>query len=246
VTVPEDDQIQVAHRLTPEGVQKIVRRLVRRGAISSFLLFAVVFTVTNRASTRPSLVVSGTFLALLWIVGCVYTSRRAKKLASSFEVVITAESITRRQPNTPDLTWNRDEIRSIELAPHALLIRSKKKRDLPMVIFRGLENDQDVLARLSEWLPVTRQSNVARQSYAALNWAIYLVFGASTAVALTVTDRKTFLVLGVVVAGVLCWSIWALLNSKTVDRRTRSTAWWMLMPLAALIFKGWVLLARYL
>src|SRR6185312_9989739 len=93
---------------------------------------------------------------------------------SSFEVVITAESTTRRQLNTSDLTWNRDEIRSIELAKHALLIRSKKKRDLPMVIFRGLENDDDVLARLGEWLPVTSQSDIARLSHAGLNWAIYL------------------------------------------------------------------------
>jgi hypothetical protein len=142
------------------------------------------------------------------------------------------------------LTWNQDEIRSVELAPHALLIRSKKMRELPMVIFRGLENDEDILARLGEWLPITRQSNVARQGHAVLNWAIYLGFAAATAIALTVTDKRTFLVLGVLVAGILCWGMWALLSSKTVDGRTRSTTWWMLMPLAALIFKGWILLVR--
>ena len=91
----------------------------------------VVLTATNRTSAIPSLVVSGTLLMVLWTIGCVYTSRRAK-LAVSFEVAITPESVTRRHLNTAELTLNQDEIGSIQLAPHALLIHSKNKNDLPL------------------------------------------------------------------------------------------------------------------
>ena len=111
-----------------------------------------------------------------------------------------------------------------------------------MVIFRGLEDDEGVLARLSDWMPVTMQSSVARKSYAVMNWALYFGVGAAMTVVFTVKNTRAFLLLGLPLAGILCWSMWALLNSRTVDRRTRSTAWWVLLPLAALVYKGWILL----
>jgi hypothetical protein len=233
-------------RFTPEGKEAVRRRLVKRSVITRSVLVGifVLFILRNGLGSvnfpiaLAVIVVLGVFL----YIGHRGTRRKADALLSSYEITLTPDAITRRQGNTPDYTLQRIQIARIEDTPHALLLRSSEKAQGPMVVFRGIEHFEELLARVGRWTPIQAQSPFAARRNVLLTWAVYLSPTLSVVAAILITKISILLPVGLILLAGLGWSFWALRFSRTVDRSSRRTAWLMALPGAALLLKMWLIL----
>ena len=232
------------YRLTAEGRQAIASRVMWRSLLTRLALVAILVLVVLRSRLDPVLRADSSVIVLA-LCGLLYlghrgVQRKVDALLSSYEIHLGPEAITRWQLNTPDYTLKRAEISRIERAPHALALRPSEKRLGPMLVYRGIENYDELAGTVGSWAPIQVQPRLAVWRNSLLRWTVYLSPVLSIVVAISISSISILLPLSLILLLALGWSIWALRSSP--DRGARRSAWLMLVPAVALLFKLWLVL----
>lgn len=228
-------------RLTPEGKEAVRRRLMKRDLITRLALVGILLLVIFRNGLNSAVLPISLLIVLALGVFLYFSQRRIRRkadaLLSSYEIVLTPDTITRHQLNIPDFTLPSTEIATIESAPHALLLRSSNKAKGPMVVFNGIEHFEELIDRVGRWAPIKPQSALRAQRNTVLTWTVYLSPPLSVVAIIFIAKISILFPVGLILLSGLGWSFWALRFSRTVDRSSRRTAWLMILMAAALLLK---------
>ena len=176
---------------------------------------------------------SFTLLYLVVILGFSFFTvfRRQKKMFLTYSVTISNERITREHGGTPPLTISFMEIKEIvKTKKGAFIIRGLQRKDVIFIPF-GIENKDELEARLAELAPISSKSQdpVYKHYRSFLGLGAFLMW-----IAVSIVINKTLVVItGVLSIGLYIWAYYEIQtnNNLSENRKKRSYIYFLFILL---------------
>jgi hypothetical protein len=228
--------------LSPQSIQKAKRKALIRGLVSVGFSFSLPLAIFAAKGTLSAL---GLVLAIpLILIACIVGVRRGLKNLdenlSSYQLLVSADSVVRRQAQVPDLEIHQGQITKIDEKSGAGLFIRTADKTVFIYVPEGVEKIDELKEILARWLPSA--STVSSKDLSALMQVTSLLFyGIALATMLLSTTVSLVLVAGIFLIAYSIWSAIYLWRRKDLDARSKGLRWANLY--AVLIF-GIVLYAR--
>lgn len=221
----------------PDGFA-IIRKQTLRRTIPVILVALVIFVVINIRTSGTSKELYPLLIAaplLLFVIGrSVYTGlKRRRRLFDSFTIEIDEDTVTRTQADTPALSLNRLEITSVSKDRQGIItIRGMDKQDL-IVVPADMDRQEEMEAALARIIAFSEQQPRPLGEY--YGW-IATVVAIGLMVAVNIVENKIIvLVSGILLIGLLTWSLLAVYRNKNVSNRYKRSSWVVLLVIASVI-----------
>lgn len=159
---------------------------------------------------------------------------KQKELFESYTLTVDETSITREQKGMPTITLSKWEIKAIDkLENGSIVIRGQNRLDC-ICVPAQLEDNATVEALLNSFSPVTSKSVSLVQQYAI---PIMIIGIGLLAAVFLLKDKILVSVSGVIVVGLLLWTLYVGLKSKNVDQKSKRGVLWVGVIVLAIIFR---------
>jgi hypothetical protein len=220
------------HRLTPEGIRK-ARRIALRRTVMLFVIvagFIFYFAFSKSGSLGFAFVMAGLMMLML-----AFSAYRSQKLAAaklaSYVVFLDDERIRCVITGMPDIEVTRSDVTAIEeRRPGGLAVYGRERRN-----FVGINDDMDGYAAIRDQLLQWRSFDERKP--ASFLIAIVATILTVTAFGVTILSHDRMVVAsvgsGLVIALIVCAVM--VLRSPHVDRKTKRTMFFLVLPIAAIV-----------
>ncbi len=233
------------YSLLPEGFDRIKKRWWLF-YLAMFLFFAAVIFYSGlrgelyQQSPSAFALLAVTSLATMLVVGglmAYFQIRSQRQLWFSYQLIISPQSVIKKQRRMPDIEIERDQITSLqELPSKGLLIKTEQRRQF-IFVPASVEHYDEVKERLAQWRqvePIPQRTAKLRQT------AFYLLTLAGAAAMITAMksqDAWIVFPLGLLLVPFFLWGLIEIQRSPQVDRRFKTWSWLMLLPVFSLVMK---------
>lgn len=223
-------------KINTEGYKTIFRRRMITYLVALGLVVVVVITMNTGGEKGSDWLFILPYLAIMAAIigsGYVRARKRLRTFFESYTLSVTDTCIIREQHNTPPIMIYFPDIREIvKFRNGTIVIRGRSQVD---TIFVPAQIDQaEILeARLRELRPFAPKSTSWMLRYGRLMGipAIGLMV-----LVYTQTNKLVVLIAGSLLTVLIIWSFANIQRSKNVDRRARMSSWWVLIPMAMVIY----------
>lgn len=155
-----------------------------------------------------------------------------KKMWFSYVVTFETYTITRTQAGLPDVTINRKDVTGIFMSRQGSVLIKTNHRFRVIHIPRSIENREYLLGVLRDIAPVTSRSSVMMMLFGLVITG--LIIGLACLCSLS---ENPYVVVpsGGLLAILIPWMIFEIRRNPSVDRRTKNTVFFLLLPMIAII-----------
>jgi hypothetical protein len=225
-------------KLRKDGFAEIKKQMLARAiptmviAIAGGLAIGLINSgpAESMAITLPIILV---FIAGITTFSISNAIKRQKKLLESYTLTLTDNSITREQLDTPAISIDFNEISEISKEGNGnLRIRGKNKADL-IIVHSQIENYSMLEEALTRFQPITAKPGdpfirAIRPFLSLVTVGLMVWF--------YISDNKVIVaVTGTLLSLILLSSLFFVLRSKNVDRRTKWSSLIVIIVLASVI-----------
>ncbi len=234
------------YRFAPEGFEAVRKKLTLVQNIIFLGILALFIATDFKSADRDWL--QGSLLSLLPRVLALtfvfavffYSFRRAMKKQRenwlSYELLIGEDFVIRRMPGLSEMEIRREELTAIRQNAQGLNIETNS-RQRTLGVPSTLEEFDEVLARLSEWMTASelqqarwRNSAYLLHSVIVVELGLFIVFFLSTRSWLLVSS-------GIPLFGGVFWCMVSVQRSDHWAPKMKRKMWFVLLPLMAIAFR---------
>jgi hypothetical protein len=207
-----------------------------------FLICMAYFILTDVTNTEGhlSLLLTLALVIPLLIISGVSAIRRQKKLFESFRLIITEDSISREQINTPTITLHKDRVREIrKLSNGTICIIGDSKLNV-IGVPKQIERGEELERLLSEIKPLTTKNHGAGRAYLQVFLALLCLGLAGAGMASEDEILSSFS--AIVICAMLIVSFVVIQLSKNADKRMKRLSYFTIIPLIVITYyvvMGW-------
>ncbi len=224
--------------LRKDGFKEIRKAmLLRMIPIFSALFFFVYMVNFYPYRNQPGSMDTMVYLVplLLGAVGFgVYTGvARQKKIFESYVLTFDGSALTRTQYNTPDVVLNYDTIRAILKNKNGSITVKGDSAVNVIGIPAQMEAFEALEKLLNEIKPVT--STPAKSLFQVVYGLLPFVTLALMAVIIFATNKIIVALSGTALLGLLGYSVFEIMRSKNIDRKTRNSMWLMIFVVFSIL-----------
>jgi hypothetical protein len=230
------------YTLAPDGFAARKKRLI----IQSLTLYTIAVLAGLYLALRNDLASPNAMITLaidipLFAVLILFVLRRGIKLQreawASYRLTIDQDTITRQQARLPDLTLRRDQITRIEELPGSgLLIRTTEPR-IYISVPLGLTGYADIQAHLASWQPISVSAYKTPLRLFLLCLGLAMAPIAALVIVVISDSLPLVVAAGLVLVGIMGWSLIAIQRSPNVDPRRKRWIWLGLLVLLPVMQK---------
>jgi hypothetical protein len=236
------DNAMHTYTLAPGGFAARKKRLIIQCLIIyTIAVLAGLYLVLRNDLASPTALITLAINIPLFAVLILVVLRRGIKLQreawASYRLTIDQDSITRQQAQLPDLTLRRDQITRIEELPSSgLLIRTAEPR-ISISVPLGLTGYADVQAHLTSWQPISVSVYKTPLRLFLLCLGLAMVPIAALVIVVISDSLPLVVTAGLVLVGIMGWSLIAIQRSPNVDPRRKRWIWLGLLVLLPVMQK---------
>jgi hypothetical protein len=232
------------YHLPPEGLGRVLRKLLGQRVVLSIGVIAIVFSVQYKefgGSWKGSSISSilAPILVMVVVFGSLATGtvnglKRSREAWFSYELTIGNDFLTTKIKDFPELEIQQHEITAIKENADGLRVETGTK-GRTIWIGTDLVEYQDARARLSRWMPV-QESGGWRTSG---RWAyISSVLSTSLLVCFYVVSKSwAIIAIGVPLLVGLSWCLWYMQKRLHVSAYVKRLSLLSILPLLAILAK---------
>jgi len=232
-------------RINKDRFDEVKKETILR-TIPTFVALTAVIFLTNMLNSGDLtrnldvLFIVLPFILVVMSIGTFWGLRKQKASLESYRIHVGRESVERILLNTPALTIAREDIKSIiKSSSGSIMIKGISKKDI--IYVPPQINDFDkLLAALSELQVITYKDETGFEKNKSI-----LTFGALGLMAVLYISQNKLLVgiTGTMLLLILSYSLYEIMNNKSVSRKTKKSMWMTLFVFIAIV--GIMLLFLY-
>ena len=233
-------------KIAEPAYKKIKKRLLIGSLIS--MAFAVIVVIINldfgnigfNSSTLSFII---PYLIVLFGLGFFSIFRKQKTMFLTFSVTISDEGITREQAGVPPLAINFMEIKEIVKTKRgAFIIRGLQRKDVIFIPF-GIEDKEDLEARLTELAPISSKS----QDPVYKHYRSFLSIGAFVMLlcANAVSNKILAAIAGVLSIGLYIWAFYEIQTNNNLSEGRKKRSYIYFLFILLVLFTMYTRLIEY-
>jgi len=226
-------------KLRPEAFAKVKKRIIIRFAV----IFVVCFVLVTLASGQQNKVDAATnavtaaviflFLIVIYFFSIRRSLKYAKLLYDSYTFIIEGNTLTRLQQNTPAISFNFNEVKTISKTSKGNLIITGTKPGDIIYIPPTVENPAEMEQLLAGIQPISKTAAIS--FIVKYNLPISVLVIAMMICVYAVNNKVIVGVSGTVVSLVLVWGLYDTQANKNIDTKTKRNMLWTLVVLLSVI-----------
>lgn len=233
------------YSLSPERIEHLRQRLVRRGMVVAVLLVVCLVVLIWWLLPRDSISTVVTIISsIACLVGAAIGVRsatsRGQEIWQSIRVEMSDDFVARSQIRIPQIRINRMDVTAVEEGWFGLLVRTSD-RSRSLILPRQLDDAdfQEIRNRLASWRPIQPRSVWAQLRNYLVSVILLIAFG------MLFFSRSLWLVClaGLGLTGSYGYFYWMIRKAEGIDPRVRRRfIWFTIFPFIVTVFKILILI----
>lgn len=225
-------------KVSEEGLMRTKARVTKTMVFVGVLGLLFSHFINQAQQKEPDISTEIPVMALLVIVfigSTIWTLKRTTQLVQSYTVSFTNNAVVRGQFNTPTITIPYNEITEIiKNYDGSFSIKGKSKFEA-IGIYALIENHEELEKILESLKPVTQPAATINFLH-KYNFIIILATFATMGIFYLSTNKLLIAISGISIISLLCYSLYTIQKSKSLDNTTRRSSWATLLVLFSAIF----------
>ena len=203
------------------GIEREKRTALLQGGLLSLFSLSVGIGVPILAGlvSYSMLIILIPILALLLGTGMKRGYRLLQDRWSTFQIILSSESIIRNQSGVPDIEINRGQVERIQEKPSGLLIQTSVRQKY-IYIPKGLEGYEEAKSALQRWMNI-EQIRPRKDYQLWLKYILLLVFMISFGIIFLSDNEWMVITAGVFIILYTIWGQVELHKNPQIDRRVK-------------------------